>query len=294
MLQKPWFTAGGDGVLLVTFDECGGGTNSGCNALVYTTLIGPKIKAGTVSSTSYKHENALRTIMDLLGTGNYPGGAAFVGDMNDFFTTLAGNIDDMPFACLSGHCAGGVGTDTATQLDGKSLRIDLTPNGVDFADVIADNTNSINISSSQTNYSMDFWANISVGANSQAVEFSMILDVGGLEYAFQHQCDFVATRLWRVWNPNSGGSWVSTGRGCSVFGSGWQHFILQFQRNSSNQLVYTGITINNTFYAWNSGLAFNAVSTTNSDNVVFRARAVGEGGTTPPSYTMWIDKWNLN
>jgi hypothetical protein len=79
------FKSGGTGLVLVTFDECGGGTNAGCGASVYTALIGPKVKAHYVSSHVYKHENALRTILDSLGAKSYPGASAYAADMADFF-----------------------------------------------------------------------------------------------------------------------------------------------------------------------------------------------------------------
>lgn len=79
------FQAGGSGLLLVTFDECGGGTNGGCGASVYTALIGPKVIPHTVSSVLYHHENALRTMLDALGIKHYPGASATAADMSDFF-----------------------------------------------------------------------------------------------------------------------------------------------------------------------------------------------------------------
>lgn len=89
ILQLSDFQAGGSGLVLVTFDECGGGTNAGCGASVYTALIGPKVKRNTVSSRLYKHENALRTMLDSLGVKSYPGASANAADMADFFTTSA-------------------------------------------------------------------------------------------------------------------------------------------------------------------------------------------------------------
>ena len=91
ILNLPDFQPGGTGLVLVTFDECGGGTNAGCGASVYTALIGPRVKAHTVSSIPYKHQNALRTILDSLGARSYPGAAASAADMADFFgsTTTA-------------------------------------------------------------------------------------------------------------------------------------------------------------------------------------------------------------
>jgi len=77
----------GNGLAFVTFDECGGGTNAGCGAAVYTAVIGPKVKPHTVSASPYKHENTLRTMLDALGIRNYPGASATAADMLDFFTT---------------------------------------------------------------------------------------------------------------------------------------------------------------------------------------------------------------
>ncbi|HKU26397.1 MAG TPA: alkaline phosphatase family protein, partial [Candidatus Sulfotelmatobacter sp.] len=85
ILNMPDFQSGGSGLVLVTFDECGGGTNAGCGASVYTALIGPRVKLHTVSSIPYKHQNALRTILDSLGVKSYPGASASASDMADFF-----------------------------------------------------------------------------------------------------------------------------------------------------------------------------------------------------------------
>jgi len=87
ILATPDFQPGGDGLAIVTFDECGGGTNAGCGASVYTALIGPKVTPHTVSRATYKHENTLRTMLDSLGIRSYPGASATASDMSDFFST---------------------------------------------------------------------------------------------------------------------------------------------------------------------------------------------------------------
>lgn len=85
MLSKPYFQAGGDGLLLVTFDECNSGNNTGCSNSIYTAIIGPKVIPSTVSSVAYKHENLLRTMLDALGITTYPGWSASAAPMSDFF-----------------------------------------------------------------------------------------------------------------------------------------------------------------------------------------------------------------
>jgi len=86
ILKTTDFQPGGDGLIIVTFDECAGGTNSGCGGAVYTALIGPKVKPHTVSNVAYKHENVLRTMLDALQISTYPGAAKTAADMADFFS----------------------------------------------------------------------------------------------------------------------------------------------------------------------------------------------------------------
>jgi phosphatidylinositol-3-phosphatase len=87
ILNTPDFQPGGDGLIVVTFDECGGGTDNGCGAAIYTAVIGPKVMPHTVSNILYKHENTLRTMLDALQITTYPGAAATAADMSGFFTT---------------------------------------------------------------------------------------------------------------------------------------------------------------------------------------------------------------
>ena len=70
--------------MFVTFDECDAAVGA-CPQQIYTAVIGPKVKAATVSLTLYKHESALRTILDALGVAAYPGAASTAPDMTDFF-----------------------------------------------------------------------------------------------------------------------------------------------------------------------------------------------------------------
>ena len=93
ILSTPDFQPGGTGLIFVTFDECGGGTNAGCGAAVYTAILGPRVKPHTVSNIPYKHQNTLRTILDSLGLHSYPGATATAADMTDFFMTEGSKPD---------------------------------------------------------------------------------------------------------------------------------------------------------------------------------------------------------
>ena len=91
ILATPDFQPGGTGVIFVTFDECGEGTDQGCGSSVYTALLGPLVAPHTVSAVLYKHENMLRTMLDSLGISSYPGAAATAEDMSDFFSSSTGD-----------------------------------------------------------------------------------------------------------------------------------------------------------------------------------------------------------
>jgi phosphatidylinositol-3-phosphatase len=84
LLSQPFFQAGGDGLLMVTFDECDGAIGA-CPEQVYTAVIGPHVKPHYQSAILYKHESMLRTILDALGVNVYPGASATAADMSDFF-----------------------------------------------------------------------------------------------------------------------------------------------------------------------------------------------------------------
>ena len=90
LLSTPDFLPGGTGLILVTFDECGAGTDSGCGAAVYTGLIGPQVAAHSVTNVAYKHENSLRTLYESLGLKDYPGAAATAEPMSDLFADATG------------------------------------------------------------------------------------------------------------------------------------------------------------------------------------------------------------
>jgi len=87
MLSKSYFQPGGDGLLFVTFDECGGGVNSCTPGNVYTAVIGPKVIPGTASATLYHHSSVLRTMLEALGVNAFPGASATANDLSDFFNS---------------------------------------------------------------------------------------------------------------------------------------------------------------------------------------------------------------
>jgi phosphatidylinositol-3-phosphatase len=82
LLAKPYFQPGGDGLLLITFDN----GDLDIAGPVYTALIGPNVTPGFVSVTPYKHENSFRTLLDALAIPVHPGASATAIPMTEFFT----------------------------------------------------------------------------------------------------------------------------------------------------------------------------------------------------------------
>jgi 3-polyprenyl-4-hydroxybenzoate decarboxylase len=83
----PAFNTGGDGILIVVFDEAVTSDTTYGGGHVATVLWGPNVKVGFVqtSSTVYQHESMLRTVMEALGLSNFPGAAATAPSMSEFF-----------------------------------------------------------------------------------------------------------------------------------------------------------------------------------------------------------------
>lgn len=94
ILARPEFQPGGDGLLILWSDEADLGTDdrcsatvaNGCGGHILVAMIGPKVKKNYKSSTTFHHENLLRTMLMAMGTTrNFPGASAKVGPMSEMF-----------------------------------------------------------------------------------------------------------------------------------------------------------------------------------------------------------------
>ncbi|HET8891324.1 MAG TPA: alkaline phosphatase family protein [Candidatus Angelobacter sp.] len=100
LLATAPFQPGGDGVLIIWADEADLSTDNRCSATVLTgcgghilvAMIGPQVKAGYKSVTTYHHPSVLRTMLEALGTtANFPGAANTAPDMHEFFVGNTGS-----------------------------------------------------------------------------------------------------------------------------------------------------------------------------------------------------------
>jgi phosphatidylinositol-3-phosphatase len=81
------FEPGGDGVLIVDFDEAADTDTTHGGGHVAAVVWGPKVKVHykQASETAYQHQSMLRTVMGELGLSNPPGAAAAAPTMSEFF-----------------------------------------------------------------------------------------------------------------------------------------------------------------------------------------------------------------
>jgi hypothetical protein len=97
ILARPEFSAGGDGILFIVWDEgtlykdnrCSATVKNGCGGRTATLVIGPQVKPNYKSTTTYHNENVLKTVCVAMGLSTCPGAAQNANPMADFFTGIS-------------------------------------------------------------------------------------------------------------------------------------------------------------------------------------------------------------
>lgn len=93
ILALPEFAPGGDGILFIVWDEgtlysdnrCSATDSTGCGGRTANLVIGPQVKSGYESTTTYHNENVLKTVCAAMGLSPCPGAAQDAAPMADFF-----------------------------------------------------------------------------------------------------------------------------------------------------------------------------------------------------------------
>lgn len=87
LTSYPSFEPGGDGLLIVDFDEAANSDMAYGGGHVAPVFWGPEVKAGYMqtSTTLYQHQSMLRMIMESLQLPNPPAAAATAPSMEEFF-----------------------------------------------------------------------------------------------------------------------------------------------------------------------------------------------------------------
>ena len=137
LLSQSDFSAGGSGLIFMTFDN-GNGDGQG---QVYTALIGPNIKSHYVSGSYYQHENTLKTMLQALGITTYPGDSANASAMSDFFRSNAGAvaINSPPNMSVQGTTV--VVKAAASELGSTIDHMEVWDNGVKLGNVFSSTVN---------------------------------------------------------------------------------------------------------------------------------------------------------
>ncbi len=83
----PAFKSGGDGILIVDFDEAATSDTTYGGGHVSPVFWGPNVLVGYIqtSTTEYQHQSMLHTVMEALGLANPPGDALAAPSMTEFF-----------------------------------------------------------------------------------------------------------------------------------------------------------------------------------------------------------------
>jgi len=167
LLATAPFQPGGDGVLIIWSDEADLDTDNRCSATVLTgcgghilvAMIGPQVKAGYKSTTTYHQESVLRTMLEALGTtANFPAAANTAPDMREFFTSNAS----------TGTTANGsvtISAPTASTMTGPGVHAAATatgPNPITFMRIYLDNVSVYSASASK----VDTTLNVSNGTHT--------------------------------------------------------------------------------------------------------------------------------
>jgi phospholipase C len=81
------FASGGDGILIVDFDEAATSDTAYGGGHVAAVFWGPSVRVDftQTSTTLYQHQSMLRTVMEALGLSDPPGAAASAPSMSEFF-----------------------------------------------------------------------------------------------------------------------------------------------------------------------------------------------------------------
>src|SRR6476646_2057712 len=155
LLATAPFQPGGDGLLIIWADEADLSTDNRCSATVLTgcgghilvAMIGPQVKAGYKSTTTYHHQSVLRTVLEAMGTtANFPSAANTAPDMREFFNGNAGTVPPTTVPAVQ------VSAPTSSTVTGPSVSLAASataPNPVTFMRIYVDNVSVASASASK-------------------------------------------------------------------------------------------------------------------------------------------------
>lgn len=93
------------------------------------------------------------------------------------------------------------------------------------------------------NFTYDAYVYVTNASITQVLEFDVNMYMDGVGMTWGNQCRIAGGNQWDIWN-NATAKWVPTGVACNPINNGWNHVIIQVQREPDNTLLYQSITLN--------------------------------------------------
>jgi hypothetical protein len=138
------------------------------------------------------------------------------------------------------------------------------------------------------NFVYDTWFYVPNVAVAQSLEFDINMYLNGVGMEWGTQCDHLGSGQWDIWN-NVQAKWVPTGNACQM-NNGWNHVILQVQRESNNDLLYKTISLNGVTYNINTTVApFPVPAGWYGMTVNYQM----DGNHSQSAYTTYLDDFNV-
>jgi hypothetical protein len=110
--------------------------------------------------------------------------------------------------------------------------------------------NSQTLLPSLHNFIYDAWFYDSNAPATQALEFDVSMYMNGIGMIWGQQCRIAGGNEWDIWD-NVNAAWIPTGIACNPVIGGWNHVIIQGQREADNSLLFQSISLNGTVNAVN-------------------------------------------
>jgi len=140
---------------------------------------------------------------------------------------------------------------------------------------------------SATHFVLDLYYYVTDAKPVWALEYNVVQQAGGFRYEFATQCD-IAEGTWRVWDRVDS-KWIATTAPCTAPATKqWNHVVWEFQRDSSNQVIFVAVNSNGQRSIVDIAQQPTAASSSGID-VAFQMDTNG----TPDPYSVWLDKVTL-
>lgn len=177
---------------------------------------------------------------------------------------------------------------TSPSIDGSSTEFHISAARA-YSDVLF--WNKLGAQDSATHFTWDFWVYLNQASlGAYALEYDMFQFVGGVEYMFGTQCDYV-DGYWDIWNQRTG-KWIPTQLPCKAFTPEvWHHIVWQVHRTSGQQMHYDSLTLDGVHHSLNLAEPSGPLPSGWTDDLGVQWQLDTTSG--PLTFSEWIDNVKL-